>query len=123
GRPEARTRADQRLSELRMNLGRNAARQDSMRAARQLQPLGRPLADFAGTYREPSYGTITFALEDGRLAYRWGAIYGSAENYDATQGQMRIEVAGSGQVVTFQFAGAGPAQSIELAGVTFRRVP
>ncbi|HET9325505.1 MAG TPA: serine hydrolase, partial [Candidatus Eisenbacteria bacterium] len=47
GRPEARTRADQRLSELRMNLGRNAARQDSMRAARQLQPLGRPLADFA----------------------------------------------------------------------------
>ncbi|MGH7613628.1 MAG: serine hydrolase [Gemmatimonadales bacterium] len=126
GRSNARERADERLAELRTRFAgalKTVATQDSMRAALQLQPLGRPLADFAGTYEEPSFGTVTFTMQDGRLEYRWGALYGPAEIHDAAKGQLRIEITGSGNVVTFTFAGAGPARSLELQGVAFARAP
>lgn len=125
-RPDARERAETRMAELRKRFAdsrRNVATQDSIRAARQLQPLGRALADFAGVYEESSLGKITFTIADGRLAYRWGALYGPAEIYDAAKSQLRIELAGSGNVVTFTFAGRGPARSLELQGATFRRTP
>jgi CubicO group peptidase (beta-lactamase class C family) len=126
GRPDARERAEARMTELRKRFAdsrKNIATQDSIRAARQLQPLGRPLADFAGTYEEASLGKITFTMNDGRLEYRWGAVNGFAEIYDAAKGQLRVEIAGSGNVVTFAFAGVGPARSLELQGATFRRTP
>jgi CubicO group peptidase (beta-lactamase class C family) len=125
GRPDARSRAESRMAELRKGLTealKNIATQDSVRAARQRQALGRPLADFAGTYEEPSYGKVVFEVKAGSLEYRWGALYGPVEIYNAAKGQMRIEIVGSGQVVTFAFAGAGPAQSLELQGVKFMRV-
>lgn len=125
GRPDARQRAQARLSELR---GQAAAfrasikTQDSVRAARQRVPLGRPLASFAGTYQDPAYGTLTFTLKDGGLHYRWGAAYGIARIFDATKHQLRIELAGTGEVVTFNFpAGANQAQSVEVLGATLRR--
>ncbi len=124
GRADARERAETRMAELRKRFGdsrRNIATQDSIRAARQLQPLGRPLADFAGSYEEPSFGKITFTMRDGRLEYRWGALYGPVEIYDAAKAQLRIETTGSGNVVTFTFAGDGPARALELEGTTFRR--
>jgi CubicO group peptidase (beta-lactamase class C family) len=126
GRPDAYKRADERMTELRkrfVDSQRGVAAQDSTRAARQRVPLDRPLTDFAGVYAEPSYGKVTFTVHDGRLAYRWGAVYGPAEIYDAMKGQMRIEIAGSGEVVTFSFAGTGPARSLQLQGVTFPRTP
>ena len=125
GRPDAGARAATRMGELQVRMAasrQNVAVQDSVRAARQRQPMARPLADFAGVYREPSFGDVTFALQDGRLAYRWGAVYGPAEIFDAAKSQLRIEIAGSGDVVTFAFPSRGPAESIELQGVTFRRV-
>jgi len=124
GRPDARSRTEERMADLRKRLAdgmKSVATQDSVRAARQRQPLVRPLADFAGTYEDPSYGMVTFTARDGRLAYRWGALYGPAEVYDASKSQMRIETAGSGTVVSFTFGSAGPAQSVDLQGVTFRR--
>jgi CubicO group peptidase (beta-lactamase class C family) len=125
GRPDARERAEKRLAELRTRFAAarsNAAAQDAARAARQLEPLGRPIADFAGSYEETSYGRITFAVQDARLEYRWGALYGPAEIYDAAKGQLRIEMAGGETVVTFTFVGPGPARSLEVQGVTFPRV-
>jgi CubicO group peptidase (beta-lactamase class C family) len=126
GRPDARERAEGRLAELRTRYAaslKTIATQDSSRAAQQLQPLGRPLADFAGVYEEPSFGKVTFTIQDGRLQYRWGALYGPAEIFDAARGQLRIEITGSGNVVTFAFVGGGPARSLVLQGVTFLRVP
>jgi CubicO group peptidase (beta-lactamase class C family) len=125
GRPNARARAEQRLEQLKSQLApglKSIAAQDSVRAARQRQPLGRPLGDFVGSYSEPSFGTVSFALREGRLEYRWGAVYGPAEIYDAAKSQIRIEIAGSGNVVTFSFPSQGPAVSIELQGTTFTRV-
>ncbi|MBA3405062.1 MAG: serine hydrolase [Gemmatimonadaceae bacterium] len=125
GRPDARTRAENRLAELRKRFAdarSNVASQDSIRAERQRQPLGRPLANFAGSYEEPSFGKVVFAVRGGRLEYRWGVLYGPAEIYDAAKGQMRIEIAGSGAVATFAFGKGGPANTVEMQGVSFRRL-
>jgi CubicO group peptidase (beta-lactamase class C family) len=126
GRPDARARAEQRLADLRQRFAtalENVATQDSVRAERQRQPLAHPLADFAGTYREPSFGTIVFTLKDGRLEYRWGALYGPAEIQDAAKHQLRIELTGSANTVTFTFPRSGPAQSLVVQGTTFTRAP
>lgn len=124
GRPDARSRAAARMADLNKGLAnakKSVATQDSVRAARQRQPLGRPLADFAGSYEEPSFGTISFIIRDGRLAYRWGALYGPVEIFDASKNQMRVETAGSGNVASFVFGESGSAQSLQLQGVTFTR--
>ncbi len=124
GRPDARERAAQRMVEVRERQQasvRGVATQDSVRAARQREPLGRPLRDFAGTYTDASYGTIVFTERAGALRFAWGALYGPVEIFNAAKMQMRVEVAGSGSVVTFAFDAPGPATSVTLQGATLRR--
>jgi CubicO group peptidase (beta-lactamase class C family) len=125
GRPDAQARAAARMAELEERvaaLRRGAAARDSARAARAREPLVRPLADFAGRYAAEGFGTVTLALADGALAYRWGALHGPVEVYDGPKGELRLEVAGSGEVVRVDFPPAGPAQTIVLQGTTFTRV-
>lgn len=125
GRADAHARVAERIAEVRRrwpDVKRSVATQDSVRATRQRQPLDRPVRDFVGEYEEPSYGRITFTLVDGALAFRWGALYGPVEILDAAKHQMRFELAGSGNVATFKFAGVGPAQALDWQGVTFTRL-
>ncbi len=85
-------------------------------------PLIHPLKDFAGSYYDPNFGALVFTLEGDSLHYRWGAVYGPAEVYDATKNQLRIEVAGSGNVVTFTFPSTNaPAATVEAMGATLTR--
>ena len=124
GRPDAHARAAARMAELRRqwdDAKRRVASQDSVRAARQRQPLDRPLTDFAGVYEEPSFGRISVTAAADGLTYRWGALYGPVEIFDAPKHQLRFEIAGSGNVATFTFPGQGPARSLEWQGVTFTR--
>jgi CubicO group peptidase (beta-lactamase class C family) len=124
GRPDARQRAEERLTTLGTRLvaaRRGVLTGDSTRAARQARPH-RPLAHFAGTYGDPSFGELSFTLEDGRLQYRWGALYGPAEIFDGAKDQLRIEIAGSGTVVSFAFGNDGPARQLEVQGATMARV-
>jgi CubicO group peptidase (beta-lactamase class C family) len=124
GKGDARQRAERRMGELEAQLARGrqaVAAEDSTRAARQRQTLGRPLSEFAGTYAEPNFGEIEFTLRGDQLHYKWGAVYGPAEIYDATKGQLRIEIAGGGTVVTFSFPERGAATSVSLQGTTFKR--
>jgi hypothetical protein len=126
GRAYALDSANARLAELKKRVdgaGRARATQDSIRTARQSHPLNHPVASFAGTYEAPGYGRIVFAEHGGKLDYRWGALYGPVEIYDASKDQMRIEIVGSGNVVSFDFPGTGPARSLSLQGVKFNRVP
>ena len=126
GRSYSTDSANARLSALKQRLagaGRARATQDSIRAARQAHPLRHPLATFAGTYEAPGYGRIIFAERNGKLDYRWGALYGPVEVFDASKDQMRIEIVGSGNVVSFIFPQTGPASSLSLQGATFTRVP
>jgi CubicO group peptidase (beta-lactamase class C family) len=124
GRPDAAERAESRMNDLRkavVGASLGIARQDSTRAARQTQPLQHPWEDFEGTYAEPAYGTVVFKMCGGKLQYRWGDLYGPVEIYDASKNQMRVIIAGSGNVATFSFPQTGAAQSVELQGVTFKR--
>jgi CubicO group peptidase (beta-lactamase class C family) len=126
GRSYATDSANARLAALKQFLSRVArarAIQDSVRAARQTQPLHHPLAGFAGVYEAPGYGRIAFTEHDGKLDYRWGALYGPVEVYDASKDQLRIEIVGSGNVVSFIFPENGPASSLSLQGVKFTRIP
>ena len=115
----------QRLTDLRSRLvtaRRNVKTSDSTRAARQ-QPLGRPLSDFAGRYADSAYGNVELSMRNGRLEYRWGALFGPVEVFDAARNQLRIQFAGNGTVLSFDFPGQGPARSLQLQGVTFSRTP
>jgi hypothetical protein len=126
GRPDARVRAAARMDTVRTRLTAaraGAAARDSARAARARVPLARPLADFVGRYHEPAFGTVEITADGGRLAYRWGALYGPAEVYDAAKAEWRVETAGSGEVMGFAFAGRGPARALTVDGTTFTRVP
>lgn len=124
GRPDAHARMAERMAPLRSQWAgarQRAAAQDSVRAARQRQPLDRPLSDVAGTYEEPSYGRVEFRVDGDRIVFRWGALYGPAEIFDAARHQLRFEIAGSGNIAAFTFAGPGPAQAFEWQGVRFER--
>lgn len=124
GRPDARSRAEQRFAELearRTTSLQRIASGDSARASRQRQPLGRPLADYTGGFAHPDYGEVRFRIEGERLLWRWGVLAGAAEIYDATKGQMRIEIAGSGAIVTFELPGQGAASAIQVEGVRYPR--
>jgi CubicO group peptidase (beta-lactamase class C family) len=125
GRSYAADSADARLKVLRQQLagaGPARARQDSIRAARQAQPLQHPIASFAGTFEAPGYGRVVITERGGKLEYRWGALYGPVEIFDASKDQMRMEIVGSGNVISFTFPQSGPASSISLQGLTFTRV-
>ena len=123
GRPNARATATERLDAAVRQLPtarQRLATADSVRRSRQ-RPLSHPLADFAGSYRDDAFGTIAFSVSGDALRFRWGVLEGPAEVYDVDKNQLRIEVAGSGQVIGFNFDSPGPANSIDVSGTTFRR--
>ena len=125
GKPNAREVMETRLQEMVGQLPpflRRIAQSDSVRAARD-KPLLRPLGDFAGSYVNETYGTLSFAQVNDRLSYRWGAVYGTADVFDASKHQLRIDVVGNGLVVAFLFEGSGPAKAIDLGGIPFTRKP
>jgi hypothetical protein len=104
-------------------MGKPAGRRErgSCHAARQRVPLTRPVADYTGHYARPPYGDVMIGERGGRPEYRWGAVFGSTETYDASRNQLRIEIAGRDEVVTFEFATPGPARSFSLRGIVFAR--
>ena len=126
GRPDARAVAAARLDSAMGRLPRlrgQSARSESQRAARQ-EPLRRPLSDFAGSYVNEMYGTLEFTVTDGALRYRWGVLEGPTEVLNAGADQLRVEIIEDGRQTTFDFAGAGPARSVELGNIRFvRRAP
>lgn len=125
-RPEAQTRATERMNDLRTRLAtarRSAATADSTRDARRLQALSRPISDLAGRYAASSYGEIVFTLRAGRLNYTWGVLSGETEVFDASRNQLLIDFSAGTTPLTFMFDGAGPATSVALQGITFTRVP
>lgn len=123
GRADARATASARLDSLiaRFPAGRQGeAASDSTRRSRQ-HPLRRPLANFAGSYTNEAFGTISFVVDGEALRFQWGVLEGPVEVYNAERDVLRIEVAGNGSTVSFRFEGAGAAGEIELMGVSFRR--
>jgi CubicO group peptidase (beta-lactamase class C family) len=123
GHPTARNTAHARLDSLLAQLPaarQSAATTESTRRERQ-RPLRRPLADFAGSYANEAFGTVTFITQGDSLRFRWGVLEGPVEVMNAERDMLRIEVAGGGTPVTFKFEATGPAREIDLAGARFQR--
>lgn len=92
------------------------------RAARRA-PLAHPLQDYAGVYESPILGRMEWREIANGLEMRVGVLRSRAEVFDASNDQLRVELAGSGEVVDFSFPEeGGPARSVSVAGVSFERV-
>src|SRR5688572_6578176 len=124
GRPNARAVAEERLTAQVPRLEgerRQAVTQDSVRRATHAHVAAIDHTKQVGRYAHPGYGTIAFSSKNGGLHYEWGALFGGVDPVDASRGQWRLEIAGSGTPVQFADASGSPA-SVLLQGITFTRV-
>ena len=124
GRVDREAEYGRQLSELRARVvegEEGIVRHLAERAAR-LAPLTHPLADFAGIYENPKFGTMTWREVAGGLEVRMGVAASRAEVYDASKDQLRVELTGSGTIVAFEFpAAGGPAAAVTMHGERFER--
>lgn len=124
-KPDLEARYAARLDSLVHRAGEMGSRiaEHLRERAKRMAPLRHPLEDFAGTYESPILGHMEWLVVAGGLEVRIGVLESRAEVYDASADQLRIELAGSGQVVTFDFPGdGGPARSVRTGGIRFDRV-
>jgi CubicO group peptidase (beta-lactamase class C family) len=91
------------------------------RAARpQTTPL--PLAAYAGRYENPLMGTLALTVNpEGKLEATAGVAWSAVEVFDGTKHQLRVELFGSGSVLTMNVEG-DRVVSATLNGQTFRRI-
>jgi hypothetical protein len=101
----------------RENINADRAR----RAARpQTTPL--PFAAYAGRYENPLLGTLVLTLNpEGKLEARAGVAWSAVEVYDGTKHQLRVELFGSGSVLTMEVEGERVVAAT-MSGQTFRKV-
>ena len=93
------------LAMIRSALERTRAgiRADLARRAARPQTLPLPFGAYAGRYVHPLLGSLVFTLTpDGKLEAHAGASRGTVEVYDGTQHQLRVALAGPGQVVQME---------------------
>ncbi len=105
-----------------------AARQDSIRAARETERVAgtEPSLDldaYAGTYSDPLYGTAEVSLdEDGRLRFRYGRMSGRLEHWHFDTFRVRWDRAWRGsRLVQFQLGDDGDVERLEAGGPEFER--
>jgi CubicO group peptidase (beta-lactamase class C family) len=96
---------------------------DRAKRAGRSQALPRSLDDYTGKFVSPEMGTMELRLaDDGRLEARLGVARSRVEVFDAAKNQLRVELLGSGSVVTVNFApDAARASEVAFLGRTFRR--
>lgn len=98
---------------------RQLAADRANRAARP-QVLPHPIEAYAGTYRNALLGTITLRVASGRLEAVAGAARSAVEVFDGTRNQLRVELSGSGSVMTVELED-GRAARLLFGGQTFVR--
>jgi len=82
----------------------------------------RPLAEFAGTYTDPLYGTATVREADGVLRFEYGRQGGALEHWHYDTFLVRFDARWRGEsFVTFQQDARGRVSAIEFGGATLRR--
>ncbi len=99
---------------------RRQVAEDRARRAARPQETAHPLAAYAGSYESPAYGRMVWARKGDRLRVSMGALVSEAEVYDGAEDQWRVELAGGGEVVTFEFTGDRPS-ALTYHGVRFER--
>jgi CubicO group peptidase (beta-lactamase class C family)/AraC-like DNA-binding protein len=128
GKPQVDERFGARLDSLvrQAMASRSSITAELDRRRARLAPLRHPLESYTGVYESPLLGRMTWRVVAAGLEMQMGIISSRAEVFDVSKEQLRIEVAGSGQVATFEFPSAGasgPAAAVMAAGERFVRVP
>jgi CubicO group peptidase (beta-lactamase class C family) len=101
---------------------RSGIKADRDRRAARPQTTALPLAAYAGRYQSPVMGTLELTLNpQGKLEARAGAAWSAVEVYDGTRHQLRVELFGSGSVLTMEVEG-DQVVAAGLGGVRYQRV-
>lgn len=100
--------------------GRESMAAEKARRAARPQQLAHPLRAYAGTFQNDALGCMQWRLEGGVLQAQIGDAQSTAEVFDGSKDQLRVELTGSGEVVSFNFEGKRP-RSLKYAGQEFRR--
>jgi hypothetical protein len=82
-----------------------------------------PLQKYAGTYRDPWYGDVTIALEDGKLSMRFShspALVGPMEHYqyDTFIARWQDRALGADAFVTFALKPDGTIDQVKMQPVS-----
>ena len=111
------------LARLRTEAGgfRDRIAADRARRAARPQTLPFPLEAYAGTYENDLYGRVVFSVVNGKLEARAGQAWSAVEVFDGANNALRVELTGSGSVARFTMEN-GRAVSVEIFGITFRRM-
>ncbi len=80
--------------------------EDRARRAARPQTLPHPVAAYAGEFESPELGRMRWNVKDGKLEVTMGALWSPVETYDATKNQVRVELTGGGEVISFEFDGS-----------------
>jgi len=99
---------------------RKKVAEDRARRAARPQETAHPLRAYVGSYENPHYGRMSWALEHDRLIVRMGVIESDTEVYDGAKDQIRVELTGGGDVVTFECEG-DEAVALMYHGFRFER--
>lgn len=111
-----------KLVRLKTKYAHYFAKQAGIRRTRQKETLPHPLKAYTGTYENPALGTMTWTLRNGRLEASIGEAQSDAGIYSAKENQFRVELTGSGEIITFQFLGNDDrAASFKYNGYVFKR--
>jgi CubicO group peptidase (beta-lactamase class C family) len=124
-RPNIRARFDQRLMEYSKKLEERKAalvKEKEKRTASQ-QKTRVPLDSYTGVYESLALGRMTWNLADDRLHVTMGVASSVAEVYDPSKNMFRVELTGSGEVVTFAIPdGTTQPERLLYGGYTFQRI-
>ncbi|HEU4334346.1 MAG TPA: serine hydrolase, partial [Candidatus Eisenbacteria bacterium] len=100
--------------------GRSRMAEDAKRRAARPQTTAHPLRAYVGEYENADLGRIRWTLNGDRLRATMGALESDAEIYDGTKDQVRVELTGSGEVVTFECEGE-TAKALSYQNARFER--
>lgn len=126
---DAEGNAAKRIEKLRADVARRRAKRsawlgDLRRLEREPAPVARPLADYAGTYRNERLGALRLAPAGGGLRLEWGDLHGAAipAGADSFQVDWIVNWLSSHAPARFVFTSDGGAVTgFDWGGRPFRR--
>jgi CubicO group peptidase (beta-lactamase class C family) len=95
--------------------------EDKARRGARPQNLSHPLDAYAGEFESPDFGRMQWRVVKGKLEVTMGALWSAAEVFDNTKEQIRVELTGGGEVVSFEFEGP-KAVAVTYQGARFARI-
>jgi len=102
--------------------GRRQLAGELEKRARRPQVMPLPFESYVGVYTNEAWGSLDWRLVDGRLCVAIGVARSCAEVFDGQRHQLRVELTGSGQVMTFAVEGDA-VRAVTYDGVEFDRRP